>query len=225
MRTYRLQPIVIQLPSGYVIYQNQSYTWTITVTPTTTGTFSVDWNMLQESVVWFGSDPVESVSVVDRTAPSVPTGLACTSKTDTTVTLSWNPSTDAGSGVAGYNIYRNGTFDKSTTSNTFNDTGLTYGTTYNYTVAAYDKSNNTSAQCPANSVKASGNSFTTAYDLTTAHSATSTINSATDSDYYSINKSAGDFLEAYIVDPAVSGKSLQYTVSIYDPNHNEPFSI
>jgi chitodextrinase len=148
----------------------------------------------------------------------VPTGLACTSKTNTTATLSWTASTDAGSGIAGYKIYYNGT-SISSTSTTCTVTGLTYGTTYNFTVAAYDNSGNTSAQCPAISVKASGGSFTSAYDLTTAHSATDTINSATDSDYYSINKSTGDFLEAYIVDPTVSGKSLQYTVSIFDPSH------
>ena len=46
----------------------------------------------------------------DTTAPSVPGGLAVGTRTANSVALSWNASTDnnGGSGVAGYDVYRNG---------------------------------------------------------------------------------------------------------------------
>lgn len=47
----------------------------------------------------------------DTTPPSVPGGLSSPSKTATTVNLAWSAATDnsGGSGVAGYDVYRNGT--------------------------------------------------------------------------------------------------------------------
>jgi hypothetical protein len=61
------------------------------------------------------------------------------------VSLSWNAAT-GDVGVAGYDVYRNGTEVASTKSTSYRDTGLTNGTSYSYTVAAYDAAGNTSAQ-------------------------------------------------------------------------------
>ncbi|WP_127529929.1 family 14 glycosylhydrolase [Paenibacillus kobensis] len=91
----------------------------------------------------------------DTTAPSVPTGLTSTGKTDTTVSLSWTASTDntGGSGLAGYDVYRNGNLVKSgVTAASYTDTGLSPATSYSYTVRAKDIAGNVSAGSSAISV-------------------------------------------------------------------------
>src|SRR5262245_47021835 len=83
----------------------------------------------------------------DTTPPTTPGTLSSPSKTATSVSLSWGASTDAGgSGLAGYNIYRNGatTPTAQTTGTTFTDTGLVASTTYTYTVKARDGAGNLS---------------------------------------------------------------------------------
>jgi chitinase len=84
----------------------------------------------------------------DTTAPSVPAGLASPSRTSSSVTLGWSASTDnaGGSGVAGYDVYRNGTLVGSSTSTGYVDSGLAANTSYNYRVRARDVAGNASAQ-------------------------------------------------------------------------------
>ncbi|MBI3475600.1 MAG: hypothetical protein HY010_07690 [Acidobacteria bacterium] len=82
----------------------------------------------------------------DTTPPSVPANLQTSKVTSTTLTLTWSASTD-NVAVAGYWIFRNGAqVGTITTATSFVDTGLTPSTTYSYTIAAYDTSNNVSAQ-------------------------------------------------------------------------------
>lgn len=90
----------------------------------------------------------------DTTPPSVPTGLASSNVAQTSLTLSWTASTD-NVGVAGYHVFRGGTQVATVTGTSFNDTGLTAGTAYSYTVNAYDAAGNTSAQSSALSVTTS----------------------------------------------------------------------
>ena len=80
----------------------------------------------------------------DTTAPSVPTGLAATPG-NTQVSLTWTASTDA-VGVTGYRIYVNGTQVGTSTTTNYLATGLSNGTAYSFTVAAYDAASNVSAQ-------------------------------------------------------------------------------
>ncbi|MDX6343577.1 MAG: hypothetical protein QOH87_3715 [Trebonia sp.] len=91
-----------------------------------------------------------SVTPVDTTAPSVPTGLRATAG-NSQVALSWTASTD-NVGVTGYRVYRNGALVASPSGTSYTDTGLTDGTAYSYTVAAVDAATNTSAQAGAVSV-------------------------------------------------------------------------
>ncbi len=84
-------------------------------------------------------------TVADQTPPSVPTGLAMSTNSVTTIDLSWTASTD-NVGVAGYKIYRNGAQVGTSTSTTYHDTGLNPATTYTYAVAADDAAGNVSAQ-------------------------------------------------------------------------------
>jgi len=91
----------------------------------------------------------------DTTPPSVPGSLAASGITASSLTLSWAASTDAGSGVAGYDVYRNGALVGSPTGTSYSDTGLSANTTYSYTVRARDKAGNASAQSSALSAKTS----------------------------------------------------------------------
>ncbi len=59
--------------------------------------------------------------------------------------ISWTESTD-NVGVAGYNIYRNGTYLKSLWGTLGEDDFVSFSPTYAYTVAAYDAAGNISAQ-------------------------------------------------------------------------------
>ena len=112
----------------------------------------------------------------DTTAPSVPTGLTATAASANQINLSWTASTDpivanqTTSGVAGYKIYRAGTQIATTTTTTYSNTGLTAGTTYSYTIAAYDNAGNTSAQTTSASATTSNGADATAPTVPTGFS-------------------------------------------------------
>ncbi|KAF1706594.1 chitinase [Pseudoxanthomonas sacheonensis] len=91
---------------------------------------------------------VNPVTSPDTTAPSVPAGLAAPSVTSSSVNLTWTASTDnaGGSGVAGYDVYRNGSLVGSSTSPGYTDSGLSAATAYTYRVRARDNAGNASAQ-------------------------------------------------------------------------------
>ena len=91
----------------------------------------------------------------DTTAPTTPTNVTSTGTSGSTIALAWSASTDpqvAGqttSGVASYEVFRNGTSVGTSATPTFTDTGLQPLTTYSYTVKAKDNANNTSAASAA----------------------------------------------------------------------------
>jgi uncharacterized repeat protein (TIGR03806 family) len=76
----------------------------------------------------------------DTTPPTVPQGLTATVESASQITLSWTASTDAGTGVAGYRVFRDaGAAPIATvTVTSHTDTGLAAGTNYSYTVRAFD---------------------------------------------------------------------------------------
>jgi chitodextrinase len=81
----------------------------------------------------------------DTTPPTVPTGVQA-HPGNAQVSLSWTASGDPDGPVAGYYIFRGGARVATTAGTSYTDSGLSNGTTYSYTVAAYDSSGNTSAQ-------------------------------------------------------------------------------
>ena len=94
----------------------------------------------------------------DTQPPSVPTGLAITSVTSSSVSLSWNASSD-NVGVTGYTIYRNGAPVGSTggpAATTFTDLTASPNTSYSYTVDAFDGSGNHSGRSAPVSVHHAG---------------------------------------------------------------------
>lgn len=81
----------------------------------------------------------------DSTPPSVPADLLATPADSTSISLSWDASTDDKS-VRGYRIYKNGAYLKTVTGTTAADTGLNAFSQYCYSVSAIDGGLNESAQ-------------------------------------------------------------------------------
>ena len=93
---------------------------------------------------------ISSCTSQDTTAPTVPSSPAVTVNSSSTITYSWTASTDTGTGVAGYKVYRcsgascTPAYYKSTGYTSISDGGLSSNTSYSYRVSAYD------AASPAN---------------------------------------------------------------------------
>ncbi|MEU4622341.1 glycoside hydrolase family 3 N-terminal domain-containing protein [Actinoplanes sp. NPDC023801] len=86
----------------------------------------------------------------DTTAPSVPAQPAATAVGATSLTLTWPVATDTGgSGIAGYDIYRDGALAGSTNTTSYAVTGLSPATSYEFSVAARDAAGNRSARSSA----------------------------------------------------------------------------
>ena len=86
---------------------------------------------------------VDGSGTADTIPPTAPSNLIASNVTQNSLTISWNPSSD-NVGVASYDIYLNGNFSSSTSGTTFTSTGLSAGTSYDYTIIAYDEANNAS---------------------------------------------------------------------------------
>ena len=84
-----------------------------------------------------------TAACADTQAPTTPTGLIVTGSTTTTVSLTWTASTD-NVGATGYKAFVNGSQVGTSTSTSYQFTGLTCGTTYSLGVAANDAAGNTS---------------------------------------------------------------------------------
>lgn len=87
---------------------------------------------------------VTTLSADDTQAPTAPSSLAASNVGQTSLTLSWNASSD-NVGVTGYDVYRNGSLYASVTGTSANVTGLIKNTTYSFYVKAKDAAGNVSS--------------------------------------------------------------------------------
>ncbi|MDP4181845.1 MAG: hypothetical protein Q8942_12220, partial [Bacillota bacterium] len=87
------------------------------------------------------SNKVKATTKPDPEAPSVPAGLKTISKTDRTITISWEASAD-NVGVKGYIVYRSRKIVGTTDKLTFTDSGLSPKTRYSYQIKAFDDMGN-----------------------------------------------------------------------------------
>lgn len=138
---------------GYNVYQNNDYL-TTTTEPSYTGTVEAD-TVYNFYVTAFTREPLafsarsdqltlpESAVPDDLTIPpSVPTGL--TGSIDgTTVSISWEPSTDD-EAVAGYNVYENNQYLTTVFDTSYTGT-VVEGQVYAYSIVAFDTRVNFSA--------------------------------------------------------------------------------
>ena len=144
--------------TGYNVYVNGEKVNTELVTATEydlTGlTPATDYSVEIEAVDAAGNVSEKSeaatfttAKAVDTEAPSVPTDVKASDVTKTGATVTWTASTD-NEGVAGYNVYVNGTQvnDTLVATTEYVLTGLTEGTEYTVEVEAVDTNNNVSAK-------------------------------------------------------------------------------
>ena len=147
--------------TGYNVYVNVEKVNTELVTATEydlTGlTPATDYSVEIEAVDAAGNVSEKSeaatfttAKAVDTEAPSVPTDVKASDVTKTGATVTWTASTD-NEGVAGYNVYVNGTQvnDTLVATTEYVLTGLTEGTEYTVEVEAVDTNNNVSAKAAA----------------------------------------------------------------------------
>lgn len=101
------------------------------------------WNGPAAQNTW--PDTINDGGVEDTKAPSIPNDLVVTDTTASSITFTWNQSTDNYS-VSGYNVYLNGVFNKKVYTNSVTITGLNPKTEYNLSVSAFDVSKNESGK-------------------------------------------------------------------------------
>lgn len=136
--------------SGYRVYRNgsliattasNSYTDTA-VSASTSYTYLAMAFDAANNTASSNSLAINTPAAADTSAPTAPTNLrTSTTPTTTQVSLIWNASTD-NVGVAYYRIYRNSTQISQTTNITYIDNTVSAGTSYTYTVRAYDAAGN-----------------------------------------------------------------------------------
>jgi hypothetical protein len=141
--------------SGYRVYRRNKLTdpLTLIASPTTTSyvnqglSGSTSYTYYVSAVDKAGNEsavsapaPATTLQVPDTTPPSVPTNLKGTAVSGTWINLTWNASQDnvGGTGLAGYEIFRNGVKIGSSTVASYSDQSVSAATTYTYQVLAYD---------------------------------------------------------------------------------------
>ncbi len=117
----------------------------MTVDPTDDMTFwftgeYFDSGFRKNHVVAFKLEP----DTPDTEAPTVPTNLSASSVTESSLTLSWDPSTD-NIGVTGYDVSQDGVVIGSVAGTSIDVTGLAASTSYDFSVVAKDAAGNESA--------------------------------------------------------------------------------
>ncbi len=170
----------------------------------------------------------------DTAAPSVPSGLSATATSQTQINLAWSASTD-NVGVVGYRVYRGGSQVATTTTPAYSNTGLTAGTSYSFTVAAYDAAGNVSSQSGAASATTQAAPDTAAPSVPGGVSATvvsqTQVNlawtAATDNvsvSGYRVYQSGTQIgtspTPSYSVTGLTAGTSYSFTVAAYDAAGN-----
>ena len=108
-----------------------------------------------------GSKDINTDFVNDKEKPTAPTNLRALPAGTHEIVIVWEPSTDD-RGVAGYNVYRNGTLIATTPYPVYTDKkGLSSGVNYDYAVEAIDGAKNKSGQAFSQSVTTLSNPDTT----------------------------------------------------------------
>ena len=139
--------------SGYGVYENGS----LIASPATTGytllgltcgtsyTLSVDAYDAAGNRSNTATITTSTTACPDTDQPSAPTNLALATRTTTSISITWTPSTD-NILVAGYDLYLGGAAAGTATATAYTLTALTCGTNYTVGVDAYDAAGNRSAQ-------------------------------------------------------------------------------
>jgi chitodextrinase len=163
------------------VRQNNTYgVMKLTLHPT-----SYDWKFVPESGKSFTDTGSEACrgggsSSGDTQAPSVPGNLNAAASSSTSVALNWGASTD-NLGVAGYEVFRNGSLLATVAGLSYTDNSVSAGSTYSYQVRAFDAAGNRSGF---------GNTATVTTPAGSGGSTTLTFTPSDDASIYSDTPSA-----------------------------------
>lgn len=145
-----------------------------------TGNFNAGDTVLIRFRLW--SDPsavgwgwaVDNIEIQKEEAilPTVPTSLATTEITDTTISLIWNQSTD-NVGVEGYLVYQDDELIDEVTDTTYKAVDLNVGTEYSFYVIAKDAVGNESEK--SNTVTATTTNITSVHKLDSYNNSNVTV--------------------------------------------------
>jgi parallel beta-helix repeat protein len=142
--------------SGYTLYRDGSTLATVsaatltysdnTVAPGTSYTYSVDAFDAAGNHSAPSASAAVTTATVDSTPPSIPAGVSAAAPSSSKVNLAWNASSD-NVGVSGYTLYRDGSTlaTVSAATLTYSDNTVAPGTSYSYSVDAFDAAGNHSA--------------------------------------------------------------------------------
>jgi chitodextrinase len=83
-----------------------------------------------------GPSAPAQATTLDGTPPTTPANLSASTTGTTTIGLTWAASADPETGVSSYLVYRNGSQIASTSQTSYQDSGLSPATTYDYRVRA-----------------------------------------------------------------------------------------
>jgi len=138
-----ISPFLTQYLHSYIAYDTAA---NLNVVQVVVAAASDTWNAIQAGQ--FSPTGAAYGSLItnphDATPPASPGGLLAKAISPSVMQVVWNPSTDD-VGIAGYKIYRNGTFLLTTAATSYWDVGLNANTKYTYTVASYDGAGNMSS--------------------------------------------------------------------------------
>ena len=132
------------LLNGNVVGESSTTNYSVTnLTPNTSYAVTI----VAKDVAKNRSTPstvVNTQTLADTTAPSVPSNVSISNQTGSSFQISWTASTDD-SGIFKYEVFIDGNSVGSPTVTTFNATNLTPSTTYEVTILAEDVANNISS--------------------------------------------------------------------------------
>ncbi len=169
---------------------------------------------------------VTTLAAVDATAPSVPTGLAASNVTQTSLTLSWSSSTD-NVGVTGYDVYQGATLFSTVTGTSANVTGLTASSTYSYTVRAKDLAGNVSAASAALAVTTSASTVTycTSSGNSVAYEHIDLVQIGTINNTSAANGGYGDFTSLSTNLSVGGSNTITFSAGFSGATYNENWSV
>ncbi|MCX2762680.1 reprolysin-like metallopeptidase [Aquimarina muelleri] len=162
----------------------------------------------------------------DTQAPSVPTNLVASNITQSSVDLNWNASTD-NIGVTGYDVYQGNTVLTTVTSTSYQVTGLSSNTSYDFSIKAKDAAGNISTASTSVNVTTASQTDTQAPTAPTGLVASNTTQTSTDLNWNASTDNVGvsgyDVYRGTTVITTVTTTS--YQVTGLSPNTAYTFSI
>ena len=141
--------------SGYNIYVNNTLTAQTSNTSATISNLNTNttysFTVVARDIINNLSSPSQAVNgttLEDTEAPSVPSEITISNRTDSSFRVNWSASTD-NNAIAGYEVYLDGNLNSTTTNLFYTIIGLNASTTYSVEVLAKDVDDNKSAKSVA----------------------------------------------------------------------------